>query len=240
MPDKETWIEVKDRRKGGAKRKNGVDPLLEDGPEQLHKKCSCCTQETENRSRNQNRWQVFQDQDQDQHSEEEQIILQPCTLIKPACMNTVESKDGWTKVRFMVDSGANDTVMPPEELPEIPTRESRGSRLGWSYRVANGAEVSNEGEKEFRGMVRCQSGWSKNPKTVTAQVADITQPLMAVKKMTKSGYKVIFDEEGSGALNKVTHEWIPMEEEEDAWFLDLWVKSEDQKNESRTGFHRQE
>ena len=71
-------------------------------------------------------------------------------------------------------------------------------------------------------------------------MADITQPLMAVKKITKSGYKVIFDEEGSGALNKATQEWIPMEEEEDAWFLDLWVNSEDQKNEPGSGFPRQE
>ena len=137
-------------------------------------------------------------------------------------------------------TGANGTVIPPEELPEVPTRESKGSRLGWSYRVANGAEVPNEGEKEFRVVVRCQSGWSKSPKTVTAQVADITQPLMAVRKMTNAGYEVIFDEQGSGALNKITQEWIPMDEEEDAWFLDLWVKSEDQRNESGTGFHRQE
>ena len=52
-------------------------------------------------------------------------------------MDTVESKDEWTKVRCMVDSGANDIVMPPEELPQITARESKGSRLGWSYRVAN-------------------------------------------------------------------------------------------------------
>ena len=75
--------------------------------------------------------------------------------------------------------------------------------------------------------------------TVTAQVADITQPLMAVRKMTTSGYRV-FGEQGSGALNKLTKEWIPMDEEEDAWFLDLWVKANDQMNEPRTGFPRQE
>ena len=46
--------------------------------------------------------------------------------------------------------------------------------------------------------------------------------------MTEAGYQVIFDEEGSGALNKMTKEWIPMSEEEDAWFLDMRVKSEGQ------------
>ena len=75
---------------------------------------------------------------------------------------------------------------------------------------------------------------------MTAQVADITQPLMAVRKMTKAGYQVIFDEEGSGALNKLTQEWIPMDVDEDARFLDLWVKADDQTEETRTGFPRQE
>ena len=63
---------------------------------------------------------------------------------------------------------------------------------------------------------------------------------MAVKKMTKAGYKVIFDEQGSGALNKLTQERIPLDEEEDAWFLDMWVKVEDQEQETRNKFPRQE
>ena len=129
---------------------------------------------------------------------------------------------------------------PPEELPDVPIQESKGSKMGWSYRVANGAEVPNEGEKQFQGVTRCENGWSRKLKAVTAQVADITQPLMAVKKMTKAGYQVIFDEEGSGALNKVTKEWIPMSEEEDAWFLDMWVKSEDHTGKPGKGFPRQE
>ena len=152
----------------------------------------------------------------------------------------MESKDGWTNIKFMVDSGANDIVIPPEELPEVPIQESKGSRMGWSYRVANGAAVPNEDEKQFHGITKCQAGWSNQLKAVTAQVADITQPLMAVKEVTESGYQVIFGEEGCGALNKVTKEWIPMSEEEDAWFLDMWVKSEGQKVKPGKGFPRQE
>ena len=59
---------------------------------------------------------------------------------------------------------------------------------------------------------------------------------MAVKKMTKAWYKVIFDEEGSGALNKITKEWIPMEEKDEAYFLQMWVKTAG----SDEGFQRQE
>ena len=32
----------------------------------------------------------------------------------------------------------------------------------------------------------------------------------------------MFDDEGSGALNKVIKEWSPMDEEEDAWFRATW------------------
>ena len=72
--------------------------------------------------------------------------INPCTLIKTGNVNSVKSKDGWTQIEIMVDSGANDTVIPPDALPDIPTRESKGPRLGWAYRIANGAEVPNGGE----------------------------------------------------------------------------------------------
>lgn len=99
----------------------------------------------------------------------------------------------------------------------------------------NGAEVPNEGEKSFRRITKNRDGWSQIPKAVTAQVADITQPLMAVKKMTRAGYQVVFDEQGSGALNNITKEWIPMDESDDAYFLQMWVKVPNDQD----GFQRQ-
>ena len=47
---------------------------------------------------------------------------------------------------------------------------------------SSGAEVANEGEKQFKGITKCQTGWSRRAKRVIAEVADITQPLMAVGK----------------------------------------------------------
>ena len=140
----------------------------------------------------------------------------------------------------MMDSGATDTVMPADELEEVPVEESTGSRLGWSYRVANGDDVANEGQTTFAGYTWNGDQWSSTPKTVTAQVANITQPLMAVKKMAKAGYRVIFDEEGSGALNKITGEWTPLNEKEDAYFLKMWVRTQDiARKGPGESFHRQ-
>ena len=45
------------------------------------------------------------------------------------------------KVRFCLDSGAGETVMAEDDLPEIPTKESWGSKHGQAYEVANGEEI---------------------------------------------------------------------------------------------------
>ena len=89
----------------------------------------------------------------------------------------------------MVDSGANGLVIRIEELLDVPIQESKGSKLGWSNRVANGAEVRNEGKKRFQGVTKCENGWRRRLKTVTAQAADITQPLTAAKKIPNQDTK---------------------------------------------------
>ena len=73
-------------------------------------------------------------------------VATPCTLIKPGNVNSVESRDGWTNNDVMVDTEAHDTVIPPGQLPDIPTKESIWSRLGWAHAVVDEAEVPNEGE----------------------------------------------------------------------------------------------
>ena len=96
--------------------------------------------------------------------------------MKPRGANTITGAEEWIEVEFMMDSGATDTVMPADELEEVPVEESTGSRLGWSYRVANGDEVANEGQNTFAGYTWNGDQWRSTPKTVTAQVANITQP----------------------------------------------------------------
>ena len=52
----------------------------------------------------------------------------------------------WKKLRFCLDSGAGEIVIAEDDLPEVETKESWGSRHGQSYDVANGDETDNEGE----------------------------------------------------------------------------------------------
>ena len=61
--------------------------------------------------------------------------LSPCTLVKPGNVNSVENKDGWMKIKFMVDSGANDTVIPLEELPDVPHTGVKGIKVGMELQI---------------------------------------------------------------------------------------------------------
>ena len=81
----------------------------------------------------------------------EQLGKQRLGILKPKMkegLNNMTSSE-WRKVRFCVDSGAAETVLAEEELPEIETKESWGSKRGQSYEVANGDEIDNLGEKRL-------------------------------------------------------------------------------------------
>ena len=68
-------------------------------------------------------------------------------------------------VDMMVDSGATETVVNEDMLPDVETRECAASRRGVEYEVANGEKIPNLGEKKFRGTTR--EGKARN---ITAQV----------------------------------------------------------------------
>ena len=82
-------------------------------------------------------------------------VGKPLSILKPILkggLNEVRP-GGWRKLRFCVDSGAGETVVNEDDLPEVETKESWGSKRGLTYEVANGAEIHNEGEKTFSGCI---------------------------------------------------------------------------------------
>ena len=128
--------------------------------------------------------------------------------------------------RFCLDSGADEIVMSEDDLPEVETQESWGSKDGQSYEVANGDEIDNEGEKRFIAHMLTVDGADSGGKGITAQVCKVHRPLMSVKKICKSGYRVIFDDEGSYIEDKHTGESMKVIEEEGEYVLDVWVKAD--------------
>ena len=60
---------------------------------------------------------------------------------------------------------------------------------------------------------------------VTAQVCDVSKPLMSGFKMVKAGHRIVFDEEGSYVEDKATGEVAWLEERVGMYMLKLWVKA---------------
>ena len=142
-------------------------------------------------------------------------------------LNAVSSQEKqWKKVSFCVDSGAGETVMNEDDLTEVPTKESWGSKHGQKYEVANGAVIENEGEKEFVGHVKAQNGSMKmwSARLTRTQVAGVHRPLMSVKKMCRAGHTVVFDDEGSFVQDKATGDRMQIEEVDGEYVLETWVE----------------
>ena len=91
-----------------------------------------------------------------------------------------------TKITFIADSGASETVIPKEALPDIPIHE--GPKTGTRYCSTAGNAIINLGEKTIKcraeGMNKC----------ITAQVCDVKKPLFSIRQSVKAGHRVVFEE----------------------------------------------
>ena len=120
-----------------------------------------------------------------------------------------------------MDSGSGETVVAEDDLPEVETKESWGSKHGQKYEVANGEEIHNQGEKKIVAHMLKVDGSDSGPRGVTAQVCDVHRPLMSVKRVCKNGNSVVFDEDGSYVENKKTGERMIIEEDDGDIVLDV-------------------
>ena len=128
---------------------------------------------------------------------DEPIRLCPFLAIhKPQSVNNVNGKEvkydkGYRKVRVLFDTGAGESIVPPEEFEEFPVQESEGSRKGWFYEAANGEEIPNEGEKVVQSLTE-----EFQNRTCVFQVGKVTKPLLSAAQVTKAGFLAVLDGPG--------------------------------------------
>ena len=72
------------------------------------------------------------------------------------------------------------------------------------------------------------------PFRIEAQVAEVSTPLASVYQMCKSGNKVIFDERGGMVINKVSGKIMPIEVNNGAYEINMWVPAVKDKEGSTT------
>lgn len=108
------------------------------------------------------------------------------------------------------------------------------------YEVANGEAIPNLGQK-FLAVMTSQG----SIRGYQTQIANVTKPLQSVRSMLASKHTVIFDEDKSFVLNKITGELNVMRDDGINYYLDQWIIPKTQVSQamqivaSESGFTRQ-
>ena len=113
-----------------------------------------------------------------------------------------------------MDSGASETVISEDMLPNIPIKQGGASRRGLQYEVANGVRIPNLGEKKFQGY--SEEG---TVRSITTQVCEVNKGLLSVRKVVEAGNRVVFDCTGSYIEDKKTYECMYMRDEAGMYML---------------------
>ena len=143
--------------------------------------------------------------------------------VAPNGLNAVTSEEEWQEIELAVDSGATESVVHEDMATNIATVPGEASRRGVSYKVANGEQLPNLGEKIFEAV-------SENHvlRKMTAQVCDVDTGLLSVSKAVEQGNRVVFDNTGNGQgsyiEDKETGEFMPIQLKGGMFMLKLWVR----------------
>ena len=117
-----------------------------------------------------------------------------------------------------VDSGACDSVINVDELPDHPVRDTVASKAGEQFASATGDPIPNMGEINALMLTREES-----LRAMKFTAAPVAKPLAAVKKICAAGHTVVFDDDGSYVYNKFTGEVNMLREEMGNYIMDVWV-----------------
>lgn len=142
-----------------------------------------------------------------------------------------ESQPTWRRVSIAIDSGACDSVISPEDVPEHEVHESAESRRGENFQSATGEPIPNLGDIRLPMYVR-----EGTVRGMVMRAAPVTKPLGSVKRICAAGHVVVFDDDGSFIANKSTGEMNWLREEDGNYILDAWVPSPGQGMHKGPGF----
>ena len=161
--------------------------------------------------------------------------LCPLTRSRGATLTPVTAGNDsgrWRKITMSVDSGAVDTVVPPNEIPG-PVVPTLATQAGFVYYGADGSEIPHLGEQNVTG--RTVQGREFQ---MRAQVAPVTKGLCAVGKMIQAGNRVVFDTQPDTVggldgpscyvLHKEAGEITPIVIRDGDFQLDLYVPEDPQ------------
>ena len=98
-----------------------------------------------------------------------------------------------------VDSGAGESVVNPDDWPNVDLKPSKGSVKGQRYVGPGGEKIDNLGELTVKVRTERHGGGDISSR-VTFQGAKVRKPLLAVSGVIDKGNIVVFDGSGSFIL----------------------------------------
>ena len=145
--------------------------------------------------------------------------LCPLIALEPEPLYSCKGGEGeeWELLDMLVDSGASETVVPPQAVSAVEAVPSDASRRGVMYEVANGSRIPNLGEKTFRAST--EKGQLRD---LTAQVAETNRPLLSVSRLVAAGNTVVFSPEDA-YIQDAKGEKIQLDTGNGMYSVKLWV-----------------
>lgn len=101
-----------------------------------------------------------------------------------------EIRSGWRKMKVTVDSGAAESVIPPDETCDYPVKQHADDIY---YGTASGEPLKNLGEVRLPMVTP-----SRRLRGMTFQACDVTKSVASVANMLDAGQAVIFAPEAYG------------------------------------------
>ena len=125
----------------------------------------------------------------------------------------------WELMTITVDSGAGESVSPPDVATSFPIVETAASKEGTYYVAATGDRVYNEGERR----VTCTTT-DGHRQSWMFQVAEVNKVLASVSRICESGQERVVFQKGNSYIEHVkTGRRTQMQERNGIYVIDAWI-----------------
>ena len=139
-------------------------------------------------------------------------------LKSEAFLGNIMETDKYELVEITVDSGAGESVIPPELMAQFGTQPTDASRSGEEYIAASGDVIQNEGERTCD--VVTLEGVSRK---ITFQVTGVNKALLSVGRVCEKNQAVIFTPHWSYIQCLESGEVVPLKSKNGVWVLEVWA-----------------
>ena len=144
-----------------------------------------------------------------------------------ATIQATEIEDDWERMEITVDSAAYKSVCPPSVAKAFEIQETESSRKGCNFVAANNIVMRSYGMKQIMALDEEWRGMRIN-----FQVAEVTKPLLSVRKLKNALNMVVLKRGGGYIRNLDTGRHTRLYERYGETRFAVWMPSKPRRNVS--------